>query len=252
MPAPAALQGRAGADTIRAVSGHRAFAELLWWRDDRPRDGPENMAVDEWLLAHAGRPLLRVYRWRGAWVSYGYSLGESDARRQFAGPGLGYVRRWTGGGVVDHRRDWTYSVVVPAGEPLAGRPAPERYRELHAAVAAALRAEGIEARLSAGAEATGSDACFRNPVSADLVGCDGAKLAGAGQRRTRRGVLHQGSVLTPPDRPVAPGRGERLARELGDSIAEVEFRPDPAFLAEALRTRYANPGWKRPGRPAQS
>ena len=24
------------------------------------------------------------------------------------------------------------------------------------------------------------------------------------------------------------------------------------LLAEALRTRYANPGWKRPGRPAQS
>jgi lipoate-protein ligase A len=37
-------------------------------------------------------------------------------------------------------------------------------------------------------------ACFEKPVAWDLLGADGEKIAGAGQRRSRKGILHQGSV----------------------------------------------------------
>ena len=76
------------------------------------------MAVDEWLLETATLPVLRVYRWAGEWASIGY-FGEVTAARA-AFPGVNLVRRWTGGGMVDHRADWTYTIVAPHSEPLAG------------------------------------------------------------------------------------------------------------------------------------
>jgi len=201
--------------------------------------------VDEWLLATAELPLLRVYRWLGDWVSYGYSLDEAEARRHFSDPGLSYVRRWTGGGVVDHRSDWTYSVVIPAGDPLAGKSAPERYLAIHVAVVATLVAEGISATLSRGTTATGSEACFENPVTSDVTDAAGCKLGGAGQRRTHDGVLHQGSVLTKVSGPAPEDRGGQLASRLGSSFEVVELAPDSGFLAEAVQARYGNPAWSR-------
>ena len=111
------------------------------------------MAVDEWLLETAETPVLRVYDWWGSGGVSGISAHLAEARAAF--PGVEWVRRWTGGGTVDHRADWTYTLVVPAGERLAGLRGAESYRAIHAALAEALRREGIAARLSAGAEETG-------------------------------------------------------------------------------------------------
>ena len=148
--------------------------------------------MDEWLLETAELPVLRVYGWLGGWGSVGYFGNLTEAQASF--PGVEWVRRWTGGGTVDHRADWTYTVVAPAGGALVGLRGAESYRMLHAALAEVLVAEGIDARLSSGAEETGAALCFENPVSHDLVGAGDRKLAGAGQRRTNRGLLHQGSV----------------------------------------------------------
>src|SRR5207249_1341892 len=40
---------------------------------------------------------------------------------------------------------------------------------------------------------TSGYSCFANPVRADVM-IDGRKIAGAAQRRTRRGLLQQGSI----------------------------------------------------------
>jgi lipoate-protein ligase A len=218
-----------------------SLRKLRLWLDPVARPGPEAMAVDEWLLETAEIPVLRVYRWLGHWGSVGYfgSLGEAMAAFQ----GVRWVRRWTGGGTVDHRTDWTYTVVAPAGEALAGSGGADSYRMLHAALAAALVAEGIDARLSTGAEATGAALCFENPVSHDLIDHAGRKLAGAGQRRTRRGLLHQGSVAAPCDEAASQARAERLAAGLADAWNCCEFHPPAAWIAAKVHERYALPGW---------
>jgi lipoyl(octanoyl) transferase len=60
-----------------------------------------------------GMPVLRVYGWQGNWGSLGY-FGKSPKR--VAGfPEIDWVRRWTGGGTVDHRADWTYTARVLQG-----------------------------------------------------------------------------------------------------------------------------------------
>jgi lipoate-protein ligase A len=204
------------------------------------------MAVDEWLMglaAESGTPMMRVYGWSGDWVSFGYALSLSLARSQFPDPGLSYIRRWTGGGVVDHRNDWTYTVAVPPGDPLAALTAPERYSALHAALVAALQAEGIAVRLSDGSDVTGSDACFRNPVAHDVVDASGQKIAGAGQRRNRTGMLHQGSVITGKGEPAADSRAAALAQCLAANPEQVELSPPPETLDRLMKERYRHPDW---------
>ncbi|MGC6426777.1 MAG: hypothetical protein ACON5H_07260 [Akkermansiaceae bacterium] len=59
-----------------------------------------------------GKPVLRFYEWKGDWVSYGYFQTEAETRDKF-GNGVNLVRRWTGGGMADHRIDRTYTLAIP-------------------------------------------------------------------------------------------------------------------------------------------
>lgn len=217
------------------------FERLQLWMDPVKRTGPEAMAVDEWLLETARVPVLRIYEWSGDWASVGYFGKIADARAAF--PGIGIVRRWSGGGMVDHRADWTYTIVAPQGEPLAGWRGAESYRRIHAELAGILCAEGISARLSSGAEETGALLCFENPVSHDLLGADGRKLAGAGQRRSRTGLLHQGSVSAGAVGDASRRRAENLADRLSVRWEEFSDSPDATDLARRTDARYSRAKW---------
>jgi len=215
--------------------------KLRLWIDPVKRPGPEAMAVDEWLLETATEPVLRVYGWDGDWASVGYFGKITEARTAI--PGVCWVRRWTGGGMVDHRADWTYTLVLPHSEKLANERGAESYRRIHAALAEALVAEGIDVRLSTGEEVTGSALCFENPVNHDLVGRGGVKLAGAGQRRTRHGLLHQGSAALACGDSISRNRSAVLAGLLADSWAAVDLLPDAQVLAAKTAARYADSHW---------
>jgi len=217
------------------------FQTLRLWVDPLQRSGPESMAVDEWLLETATAPLLRIYRWQGDWASVGYFGKIAEA--QAAIPCVSWVRRSTGGGIVDHRADWTYTLVVPQAEPLASWRRTEIYRAIHAALADALVAEGIAARLSGGDEETGAALCFENPVNHDLLGPDGRKLSGAGQRRSRQGLLHQGSVLAACGELDSQQRAEALAGRLARCWQPFHAQPEPLDLAQRVTARYARDGW---------
>jgi len=217
------------------------FDQSYLWIDSVKRRGPEAMAVDEWLLEVADVPVLRVYGWLGDWGSIGYFGELAEARAAF--PGVDWVRRWTGGGTVDHRADWTYTVVVPAGERLAVARGAESYRWLHGSLAEALTEEGIKARLSTGAEETGASLCFDNPVNHDLVGSCGEKLAGAGQRRTRFGLLHQGSVAGECGAEGSVLRAGRLSSQLSKQWEARDFMPPEDIIARKVAERYSHPSW---------
>lgn len=217
------------------------FAGLELWIDPVSRRGPEAMAVDEWLLSVARRPLLRVYSWEGTWGSIGYFGSLDSAKRSL--PGRDWVRRWTGGGTVDHRDDWTYTLVVPAGHGWCGLRGAESYRVIHAALADALQEEGVDARLAGPDGQTGSALCFQNPVGHDVVDAAGVKLAGAGQRRTRAGLLHQGSVAGRLDAVKSSGRACALANRLADGWSEVRLEPDAAVIEALVSARYGSSAW---------
>jgi lipoate-protein ligase A len=216
--------------------------KLQLWMDPVLRSGPEAMAVDEWLLETVTLPVLRIYVWQGEWASIGY-FGEIAAARA-AFPGVDLVRRWTGGGMVDHRADWTYTLVAPQSEALASCRGAESYRRIHSALRETLLTEGIDARMSAGEDETGAALCFENPVHHDLLGPDDRKLAGAGQRRSRQGLLHQGSVSSPcTDHAISQKRSEDFAGRLAGEWQKLSLLPDPENLARRMAARYTREVW---------
>ena len=209
--------------------------------DDDRRCGSENMAVDEWLLQTTVCPVLRVYRWDGNWGSLGYFGKLEEAKRSFED--LRWVRRWTGGGIVDHRADWTYTLAVSSDQEVSKLRGAESYRLIHQALAEVVKMNDSIARLSGGATETGGSCCFVNPVEHDLVDPLGNKIAGAGQRRTKHGLLHQGSVAGRLDKPESGRRANALAAILAETVEEFTARPDPDDLARRVKSRYANPAW---------
>lgn len=150
------------------------------------------MAVDQAWLEHGSAPVLRVYTWDCSTVTLGYA--QSLPRLQEALPEWPVVRRWTGGGVVLHEGDFTYSLIVPAVDAWAATSALESYRRIHGSLAAALHEHGHRGcRLAGPEDVVDAPFCFVAPAVHDVIR-GAVKVAGAGQRRGKLGLLHQGSV----------------------------------------------------------
>jgi lipoate-protein ligase A len=250
----------------------------------RTAGAAENMAVDFLLLqrypaAQAANPRFRHYGWRGPAFTFGYSQKLVFVREALAAtePPFELCRRATGGGIVDHRDDWTYALVIPRGHPLEERPATQSYREIHEALAAALRAQGADAVTKPCADeqaacaadspvqpgkrgataATGpAGVCFQRAEIYDVVsGLDGAKIAGAAQKRNKHGLLFQGSVWRPAAMVAAGGAaldwdrfGDDFTAQLATAL-DVEARPSPwpeldDDEVSALTEQYASPEWR--------
>ena len=205
-----------------------------------PLGAAANMAMDEVLLVRAARPILRVYRWARPAVTFGYFERWEPVVRAF--PDREWIRRWTGGGVVPHGEDWTYSLIVPRGESFAMAAAAESYRLIHELLGEALREEGIPTLLTPHAAPKVSQACFENPAFADLL-CAGRKIAGAAQRRSRFGLLHQGSVQGIR---IPPGFAQRLARTFACVVIPRGLGAEETAEAGRLtQAKYATDAWNR-------
>jgi lipoate-protein ligase A len=220
------------------------FERLELIDDPAPRNAALNMAIDEALLDSLGgdalAPILRVYRWARPAVSFGCFDPWAEVRAMF--PEREPVRRWTGGGIVEHGDDFTYSLLAPPDSPLTTLRAAESYRLIHAAAVRALQEVGIAAELEDAPTPNGaSRACFVNPVRHDVMH-QGRKIAGAAQRRTRRGLLHQGSLHLPLSRYV--DITDALARCLAAQIQRRALQPGELAAAAALvDAKYGTPAW---------
>src|SRR5690606_12781101 len=106
--------------------------------------------------------------------------------------------RPTGGGIVDHRDDWTYALVLPRNHPLEEVRATSSYRAVHEALAGAMREQGVPAALKPAtdpAEDSLPGVCFQRAEVFDVVEeHSGNKIAGAAQKRNKHGLLFQGSI----------------------------------------------------------
>jgi lipoate-protein ligase A len=156
-----------------------------------------NMALDETLLLNArkiGRPVLRFYSWSEPAASFGYFQRYADVANATSLRPL--VRRPTGGGIVPHDSDWTYSLLFPPSHSWYALKAVESYRRLHEWVCSAFKELRIVAELAQQARKEVPGQCFAGAEQFDVVFRD-RKIAGAAQRRTRDGLLIQGSIQPP-------------------------------------------------------
>jgi lipoate-protein ligase A len=156
------------------------------------------MALDAALLEampSLGRPVLRFYSWTEAAASFGYFQKYAEVRQMTRLEPL--VRRPTGGGLVPHDADWTYSVTIPTEHAWYALSAVDSYRRVHEWVCAAFLKQGVATELAPGCRKALPGQCFVGHEKFDVL-WHGQKIAGAAQRRTRAGLLIQGSVQPPP------------------------------------------------------
>lgn len=212
------------------------LSDLALWHDTRPRTAAEQMAADEVLFRHAAAPVLRLYRWRAPALSFGYPQAVGDVLPLAAGRDV--VRRWTGGGVVFHGDDLTLALALPRTTEAASWRACEVYARLHEALAAVLEARGTAASVVGSGRCGGGLECFRAPVTHDLVRGE-EKILGGAMRRTRDGLLYQGSlqgVELPAAADVAGALCARWARF--DETPELEEE-----IRRLAAAKYGTPEW---------
>jgi len=228
----------------------------------------ENMAIDSLLLQRypsgASAVRFRHYGWRRPAATFGYSQKLAWVRSELqTGGSLDLCRRPTGGGIVDHREDWTYALVIPRGHELEKLPAPASYRTIHACLTEVLVSHGIGAVLHAPAaepepkrarspasKPAPAGVCFRCAEIHDVVHVEsGVKIAGAAQKRNRHGLLFQGSI----HRPALGGEVDwdrfhedlvlRLRSALGTMTGAGGWPDFDEAELEALIEHYSSPEW---------
>jgi len=216
------------------------FSSLKLWIDPTPRSGPENMAIDDWLLETADEPILRVYEWEQHWGSLGCFCPLNQSIESF--DGIEWVRRSTGGGIVDHQNDWTYTLVIPETDLFARISARVSYQVIHNVLSFVL-SDRFNLSLNGYSQSELGGICFQKAVEFDLVDAVGNKIAGAGQRRTKHGLLHQGSVAERSESNDSIDRSKRFASLL--SVGWTEFQPaiPVDWLARKISEKYGNPDW---------
>ncbi len=175
-----------------------------------------NMAIDEALLVDGGPATLRLYGWKPAGLSIGYF--QSIAAFLEVPGQHDVVRRLTGGGAIYHGDEITFALTLD--EDLLPRSIEASYAVLHQSVITALAAVGVEAQLMTDADsplsARPSDMwCFATSGRNDIVTCNGKKLLGSAQRRTRQPrprILHHGSLVmrTPEQTPFCASVSDQL------------------------------------------
>lgn len=224
----------------------------LWTVEAPPLDVWGQLALDEWLLNRPdGDFHLRFHRWEGGpAASFGYAMRRADAERTLD-PHLraNCARRLTGGGVMRHGADVTFSCAFPypasqgVWNPLAV------YRTIQEAIGRGFQEAGFDVCLLATPVMPRHPHYFnpmRPPVALELMGLDGTNLLWAALRRRRTRVLYEGTIRMAGARTrsaeieMAVRRGFEMASHR-DGWTPMEWSPDPVFAA--LRDKYRSAEW---------
>ena len=215
-------------------------------------DAAMQMAIDE-ALARSSQdgPVLRLYRWQCPAISWGYFVqADPDV---IGRPGWELVRRPTGGGLVEHGEDLTYTLILPRFIDVALSPA-EAFAAANQLVLNALRVVDVQGILATETASPQPFYCATQPVAGDvLVG--GRKVAGCAARRLRRAMLLQGYVDLPHlCAPVSWSRMADAMKAAASTLWPVAWRTDGLTTSEMALAddlagrRYRTDAWNYPQR----
>ncbi|HDJ23800.1 MAG TPA: lipoate--protein ligase family protein [Candidatus Aminicenantes bacterium] len=169
--------------------------------DRTPKKGSWNMAVDEYLFQQVKRePLtfLRFYAWIRPTASLGFyqKTGRVINLEACRENQVDVVRRLTGGKLVLHHEEVTYSVASSETDVFSAS-LRESYRLISEALVLGLQKLGIQAELATSKPpeiyARGNLPCFSFPAENEIE-VKGKKLIGSAQKREGNCFLQHGSI----------------------------------------------------------
>jgi len=176
------------------------------WRiiDTGALDPSTNMALDEALLRgylfHSSPPTLRLYGWKHPGLSIGFS---QDPKRELdielcSKRSMPFVRRITGGGIILHGDELTYSLVCSKEDLGIPVQVVSSYKIISSFLISFYNSLGIKAEFACdtqtrAASGTPSALCFAAKEKYDIVS-NGRKIGGSAQRRIGNVIFQHGSV----------------------------------------------------------
>jgi lipoate-protein ligase A len=168
----------------------------------------DNMHIDSMLLDELtadGEPILRFYEWGNRALSYGYFIEcekfiDTILAKERK---IDLVRRPTGGGIVFHASDLTFSFFMPRGHKFFSNNVLENYQFVNNHILMAvkelfnLQEEVLLKNDLSSMKGGMANFCMVKPTKYDLM-FNGKKIAGAAQRTKKNGYLHQASIFLAP------------------------------------------------------
>jgi lipoate---protein ligase len=195
-----------------------------------PASAEENMEKDRQLLMDLGtqiNPILHLYNWKNLSITFGHFVQIEKVLRvdRAKGMGIDLAKRPTGGGVVFHLWDLAFSVLVPTTCPIFSENPLKNYacinRVIQRIAIDFLKTEtNLMEKETLNTNKNCSNFCMAHPTKYDVVIMN-KKIAGAAQRKTRHGFLHQGTIaLIPSDKKIL---SELLEEEICQAIEQSTF-----------------------------
>ncbi len=165
------------------------------------------MAADAAFLRNLSpsQLFMHLYEWQGECATYGHFVHPEQYFHLEAAleTGLKLARRPTGGGIIFHTCDYAFSLLIGRNNENYRSPTLESYALVNEWVGKIVaKTFGIQPDIlvqeDSQPDTTCDRFCMAQPTKFDLI-LQGRKVGGAAQRRTRQGILHQGSIcLTLP------------------------------------------------------
>ncbi len=171
--------------------------------DSKKASAEKNMLVDRDFLNNLeNSPILHLYDWDKDSATYGYFtdpmkyIDLDRAKKR----GLDLARRPTGGGITFHIWDLAFSFLMPSSNPNFSNDPLVNYKFVNQVVLDAVSEYlSISGKMNLTVEdfKTSSENCsyfcMARPTKYDVI-MNNKKIAGAAQRKTKKGYLHQGSI----------------------------------------------------------
>lgn len=164
-------------------------------------DSEPTMRLDESLLMELGDlPIIHFYEWTNPTATYGYFLKPPEflSMEGVRKRGLALGRRPTGGGIVFHVWDMAFSVLIPASSARFSQNTLENYATINRAVLESVKSFlGLDLSITPvdlpARDLSSGRFCMAQPTKYDVI-LQNKKVAGAAQRKTKKGFLHQGTI----------------------------------------------------------
>ncbi len=153
-----------------------------------------HMEHDERLLEGVSHATLRFYEFTRGHITYGYFI---DPSKWLKGGLPKAARRPTGGGLIFHGTDFSFTFALPLKNPLTSLPPLERYHLINTQVLKAVKSllpKSCCSLLKVGVQDVVDELCMANPTIYDIMH-EGKKVGGSSQRKNKHAFIHQCSLF---------------------------------------------------------
>ncbi len=252
------VNGRPGSASPAAhLTSNKAMPLKVRLILDEAHSATFNMAADEVLMESQRNfqtiPVLRMYFWSVPSISIGYFQNVQEVARRLGGKGSGgIVRRITGGGLVGHGDDLTFSLILKNNNPFLPTDVKMSYLKVSEALRLGLKdlypeLDYADCKTAPSGRGGGERVCFEQLSCYDLL-IGKKKVVGASQRRKDGVILHQSTVFLRDAKEILTEKILKGFRNLW----KIDLEPQGFTTKEIERIRkkekerYGSPEWAAP------